>query len=181
MYCGNNKMALASQRQIADALLSMLEEMSYGDISVSAICKRADVSRQTFYSLFQSKDNVITFTLRNDCCYSADVQQSPCECEAAFRQVCGGFGRYIIQHANVLALLTRHDLMPLLRTVLREDFSKCPSLNVLYEPSLEPDVIDYLASGIASIAETYIRTGQSADPHQLEDIIYLLMHGKYYR
>ena len=78
MYCGNNKTALTSQRQIAEALLRLLEEQPYGGISVSAICKQADVSRQTFYSLFQSKENVITFALRNDCCYSAMVQDSGC-------------------------------------------------------------------------------------------------------
>ncbi len=177
MYCGNNKTALSSQRQIADALLALLEEMPYGEISISTICRRAAVSRQTFYSLFQSKDNVITFTLRNGCCYSA-CQPQDCR-ESSFREICGGFDRYIIQHADVLDVLARHDLMPLLRSVLREDFSQCLSQSGSYAPSLRPYVIDFLAAGITSIAETYIRTGKQADPEALESIIYLLMRGKY--
>ncbi len=177
MYCGNNKTALASQRQIADALLALLGESPYGEISVSAICKRAEVSRQTFYSLFRSKDNVITFTLRNDCCYSDPRQNTTCS--HTFRQICGGFSRYIIQHADVLEILARHDLMPLLRTVLREDFSHCLSVCSQGETDLRPYIIDYLAAGITSIAETYIRTGETASPERLESIIFMLMRGEY--
>lgn len=177
MYCGNNKTALASQRQIADALLALLDENPYGEISVSAICKRAEVSRQTFYSLFRSKDNVITFTLRNDCCYSDPRQKTMCD--HTFRQICGGFSRYIIQHADVLELLARHDLMPLLRTVLRENFAECLSMSALTRTDVGPYITDYLAAGITSIAETYIRTGGTASPERLEGIIYMLMRGEY--
>ena len=179
MYCGNNKTALTSQRQIAEALLRLLEEQPYGGISVSAICKQADVSRQTFYSLFQSKENVITFALRNDCCYSAMVQDSGCS--YSFQQICGGFSQYIISHAGILEVLSRHDLMPLLRSVLREDFSLCLSTAGQCCQALQPYLIDYLAAGITSIAETYIRTGETATPEALEGIIYMLLRGEFYK
>ena len=180
MYCGNNKTALTSQRQIAEALLRLLDERPYGDISVSAICKQADVSRQTFYSLFQSKENVITFALRNDCCY--DAAEHPDACGSfTFRQMCGGFSQYIIGHAGILEVLSRHDLMPLLRHVLREDFSLCLTAEGQCCQALQPYLIDYLAAGITSIAETYIRTGETASPDALEGIIYMLLRGEFYK
>ena len=178
MYCGSNKTAVASQRQITSALLDLLSEMPYAEISVSAICKRADVSRQTFYSLFQVKDNVITFALQNDCCYS---DQTHSHCDYTFRQICAGFGQYIVHHADILRILAEHDLMPLLRTVLREDFARCLSNCQCTHPALEPYVIDFMASGITSIAETYVRSDQRTDPDTLEEIIYLLMRGEYYK
>lgn len=179
MYCGNNKTALASQRQIAEALLKLLEEQPYGAISVSAICKQADVSRQTFYSLFQSKENVITFALRNDCCYSAQAQEEACR--YTFQQICGGFSQYIIGHAAILKVLSHHDLMPLLRHVLREDFSLCLTAEGQCCKALQPYLIDYLAAGITSIAETYIRTGGTASQEALEGIIHMLLRGEFYR
>ena len=179
MYCGNNKTALTSQRQIADALLQLLGEQPYGSISVSSICKRAEVSRQTFYSLFQSKENVITFALRNDCCYSGAEQQDACR--RSFQQTCGGFSQYIIGHASILEVLSRHDLMPLLRSVLREDFSLCLSPAGQCCQALQPYLIDYLAAGITSIAETYIRTGETASPEALEGVIYMLLRGSYFK
>ena len=179
MYCGNNKTALASQRQIAEALLQLLDGQPYGDISVSAICKQADVSRQTFYSLFQSKENVITFALRNDCCYSDRTHEEARPC--SFQQICEEFSQYITGHAAMLELLSRHDLMPLLRTVLREDFASCLSPTGQCCRALQPYLVDYLAAGITSIAETYIRTGKSASREALEGIIYMLLRGEFYR
>ncbi len=179
MYCGNNKTALSSQRQIAEALLHLLDEQPYSAISVSAICKQADVSRQTFYSLFQSKENVITFALRNDCCYAPAVKEDACA--YSFRQICGGFSQYIIGHAGILEVLSRHDLMPLLRSVLREDFSLYLTAEGQCCQALQPYLIDYLSAGIASIAETYIRTGETASPEALEGIIYMLLRGEFYK
>ena len=177
MYCGNNKTALASQRQIADALLSLLAEQPYASVSVSAICRRANVSRQTFYSLFQSKENVITFTLRNDCCYSGPVTAQ--DCRVTFRQVCGGFSRYIVRHADILKVLEAHDLMPLFGAVLREDFAGCLSPEEPCAAVLRPYMINYLAAGIASIAETYVRAGTMESADELEEVIYRLLRGEY--
>ncbi len=179
MYCGSNKTALASQRQIADALLSLLEEQPYDGITVSAICKRAGVSRQTFYSLFRSRENVITFALRNDCCYSEAAQDIPCE--ISLRQICERFSQYIIRHADMLDVLARNDLMPLLRAVLREDFTACLSPAGHCPEGLKPYVNDFLAAGLSSIAETYARSKEKADPEALEKIIYLLLRGEYYQ
>ena len=69
--------------------------------------------------------------------------------------------------------------MPLLRSVLREDFSLYLAHTGSYAPSLQPYVVDFLSAGITSIAETYVRTGKRADPETLESIIYLLMRGQY--
>ena len=49
MYTGDNKTAVLSQQLISDALLSILEEKAFEDISISELCKKAQVSRQTFY------------------------------------------------------------------------------------------------------------------------------------
>lgn len=72
MYCGRNKIALSSQKQIAETMLRLLTENSYAAISVSMICREAGVSRQTFYSLFQSKENVIIYMFQEKYCYSPE-------------------------------------------------------------------------------------------------------------
>ena len=70
MYCGSNKTALTSQKQISSAMLSLLQTKSYADISVCEICKEAQISRQTFYSLFRSKENVISYELEQNYCFT---------------------------------------------------------------------------------------------------------------
>ena len=184
MYCGKNKTALGSQRQIAEALLALLREERLDDVSVSAVCRRAEVSRQTFYSLFQSKENVITFALRNDCGYPAEEHaegHAEEECCASAREVCRGFSRYIIRHAELLELLAENEVMPLLRAVLREDFSRCTEIRACVRSSASEYAIDYMAAGITSVAETYIRLGRREDEEQLTEIISTLLQGGCFR
>ena len=68
VYCGCNEKALSSQRAIACALLALMEAEPYAEISISALCRAAGVSRPTFYSLFGSKDDVVAYILRENHC-----------------------------------------------------------------------------------------------------------------
>lgn len=43
------------------ALLVLMEEKKYAEISIKEICDRADLSRQTFYQIFVSKDEVMQY------------------------------------------------------------------------------------------------------------------------
>ena len=103
MYKGTNKTALFSQKLIGDAMLRLLENTPFAEISVSDLCKEADVSRQTFYSLFGSKENVIAYTIQNSCCYIGmmhflyDAQYSSfMGCEHFFRDVTGDSRVYLV-------------------------------------------------------------------------------------
>ena len=97
MYEGCNKTAIASQAAIAEALIELMKDKPYSRISVSEICKRAGVSRQTFYSLFASKDNVISFILErkycfrpqdHECCRSSMTLEDICRAYAMIFSIC---------------------------------------------------------------------------------------------
>ncbi len=63
MYKGKHKTAVKSQKVIAEAFFDILLERSYYDVSIKEICAQAGISRQTFYSLFGTKEDVIRFYL----------------------------------------------------------------------------------------------------------------------
>ena len=65
MYSGNNPTALKSQQWLTENLLDLMEEKPYEDISIMDICKRADLSRQTFYNYFDTKDELFRYMLRS--------------------------------------------------------------------------------------------------------------------
>lgn len=58
MYTGKNPSAKRSMEMIDRALLELLEEKKFDKISIKEICVRADLSRQTFYQLFASAEEV---------------------------------------------------------------------------------------------------------------------------
>ncbi len=65
MYSGNNPTAIKSQQWLTKTLLELMEEKPYTEISIMDICKKADLSRQTFYNYFESKDDLFRFLLRS--------------------------------------------------------------------------------------------------------------------
>lgn len=61
MYTGDNKKALRSMQWLDAALMKLLETEQYAKITVKDVCREADLSRQTFYQLFNSKDEVMEY------------------------------------------------------------------------------------------------------------------------
>ena len=61
MYTGKNPSALRSKDWLRKALLQLLEEQKYTQITIKEICVRADLSRQNFYQMFDSKDEVMEY------------------------------------------------------------------------------------------------------------------------
>lgn len=67
MYQGSNPTALASQSWLVDALLGLMAQRPYAQLSVREICEAAGLSRQTFYNCFDSKEEILRFRIRQ--CY----------------------------------------------------------------------------------------------------------------
>lgn len=54
-----SKLAVRTRKWITDALISLMEEKNFSDISITEIVERADVSRQSFYRHFETKEEII--------------------------------------------------------------------------------------------------------------------------
>lgn len=52
--------------KVERALRNLLEEMPYGKITVLALCEKADISRKTFYSHFDNKEDVFAYIFKRD-------------------------------------------------------------------------------------------------------------------
>ena len=180
MYQGSNKSALLSQKLISDALLRLLEEKTFNDISVSDLCREAQVSRQTFYSLFGTKENVILYELSHNCCYLPEESATSCH-SAMFRSFCEGYSRYIVEKRHIISLLVRNDMIHFLYDVQYQSLMDCK-----YFISDVPDdsrvfIVDFIASGMNSIAKNYILSGAKADVAFLEKLMFSLYGGRYFK
>ena len=176
MYCGNNKTARTSQKNIACALLELLEEKPFSRISVSELCKAAGISRQTFYSLFESKDNVITYIFQENYCYSPEKDAEDFDGTDSLHQLCLGYSSYIIRQADFIRLLVENNIIYLMYDGLLESFSCCDC----FLPHIQGDQRSYAASfyagSMTGIARTYIEQGEVLSQKELEDLTLSLFH-----
>ncbi len=176
MYQGTNKTALASQTQIADALVSLMNTTPYTQISICQICREAEVSRQTFYSLFSSKEKVITYELERN--YGLDLQ---CSCKVTgltLTDIARIYSHYFTRHRDFLCLLVDNDLIECMTDTLRCAFFSCDHFMPDFTEKKRSYMAYYLAGSLTSIAQCYVRYGEDTDEGQLQDIIQSLLGGQ---
>ncbi|GGH69236.1 TetR family transcriptional regulator [Paenibacillus silvae] len=63
MYKGNNPSAIRSQKWLTQSLLQLMDSKPYRKISVKEITELSDLSRQTFYQLFKTKEEILEYHL----------------------------------------------------------------------------------------------------------------------
>lgn len=169
MYRGNNKVAMASQQRIRKALLALLEREDFDSISTSALCREAAVSRQTFYNLYSSKEDVVVDLL-------GYYRYDPSVCEkygngcADLHVFLSAFADYLVTNAGLLRLLLRNGVFHLLYDSFRTSIDdwrnaqagaeKCPA----YRAS-------FVAAGLTGIARAYVEEGCVANREELEQTI----------
>ncbi len=175
MYTGTNKTALSSQQQIADAFVRLLRENSYTGISISAICKEAGTSRQTFYSLFESKENIILYELSKKHSFQP-ADTCPCNC-SPLTAIAREYSSYIVEKQEFLSLLVQNDLIYLMHQCLYEAFMSCGFFCRDLSERDRSFASEFMAGGLAGIAKIYILDGCRLSKEELEQMIYKLFHG----
>ena len=177
MYCGCNPTALSSQTQISDALIRLMMKKAYSSITISELCRESGISRQTFYSLFRSMENVILFTLRKKICDLPDEA----EASASLEQLCRCYSRYIRANRDLLKLLVENDIAWLVYNSIYESLLCCRKYAAESAESVFPYAAHFLAGGLTGIVRQYCAADTEVSAETLYDILYGLVSGAYFR
>lgn len=160
MYEGSNPAALRSQEELAAALIALMREEPYGKITITMICQRAQVSRQTFYQMFDGKDDVVRFVIMDE--YRAfEEKMRPFEA-LTFQEFAECTFRFFECRRAVLDLLIAHDLQGLLQEQFQIALGKilsqfrCESDNVFDDENRA-----FLAGGLCAMAIHRARYGDN--------------------
>ena len=182
MYQGCNKTALCSQKSIAEGFYELLKEKEYSKITASEICKKSGVSRQTFYSLFSSKENIVAFILSKE--YSFNPSEE-CQCKGhpSLMELSRGFSSFIVQKGDFIDLLEKNNIIYLMQETLYEGFNCCSGEYNAEAGNckLASDLaVDFVASGLTTIAKHYVKNRSQISCDELEKLIYMLFSGEYF-
>ena len=180
MYQGCNKTALCSQKNIAEGFWDLLREKEYSKITASEICKRSGVSRQTFYSLFSSKENVVAFILSKEYAFNP-TEECGCCGKPTLSQLSKGYASFIVQKCDFIELLEKNHIIYLMQYSLSQSFSCCKDMYGFADqnPFYFDLTIDFIASGLTAIAKHYVKNRHTISCDMLEKIIYALFSGEY--
>ena len=180
MYCGTNKTALQSQRQIAQAMMALIQQKPYAQITVSELCKTAGISRQTFYSLFTSRENVMVFTLQaNGCEESRVVPPSHARGrDSALGWLCRAYSEYILRNRRLIKLLVDNHIDHLLYDSFHESMIHCDCFLPDADSCTRGYAAGFYAGGIACVARRYAQQGCTTSPGELETLLMTLLSGR---
>lgn len=122
MYHGDNPTAQKSQQWIAQSVIELMTVKPYSELSIRDICKKADLSRQTFYNLFDSKEEVLRFCLRinYEKLFSEQANAGSITIEAAVRD----FANEMKLDAKLLTLMIDNGL----ESIITDEIARCVEL-----------------------------------------------------
>ena len=178
MYCGTNKTALASQRQLADAMMRLISQKPYAQISVSELCKAAGISRQTFYTLFTSRENVMVFTLQSRACCETGAERAGGAGQEGLRRLCRGYSEYLLRNQRLIRLLVENHIDYLLYDTFFEAMDGCDGFLPKADPCTRSYAASFYAGGIACVARRYAQEGCASSASQLESLLMTLLSGR---
>lgn len=157
MYRGNNKTAITSQHIIADALFKMMEEKKFSDISISSLCKEAQISRQTFYSLFNSKENIVRFVFDNT--YEFLKGEYHRMERFGLETMCQKYCEYVVQNQEFLKILIDNELSVIMYNSFKAPFCNCERLKI-NDPNMSQELFaSFISGALTSITITFINEG----------------------
>lgn len=157
-----------SRQMIEEALFSLMKEKSYTEISVSEITKRADISRRTFYRLYQGKDDVIPAYFEK-LCEHYQSNSKPIQ-EYAIEQVAAEFFSFWYQYKEFLLMLYQSGLESMLFLGINRASERVIRSRI-GEHSLQqmPELIyfvDYSTGGFINLLYRWIREGMELSPQE---------------
>lgn len=167
MYTGTNPSALRSQQWIAEGLLELMREKQFAQITVKEICSRADLTRQTFYQFFSSKEDVVRFALTKY--YTAFEEGLLGRGVISLEVLSAAFFHFFQEHKHVVLLLIEHRLDYL----LSEQFSLALPriMNLCVEEGSEmianPHINSFVVGGLSAMIIDWLKSDSKTDETEL--------------
>ena len=177
MYTGNNKIALQSKKEIQNSLLILLEKKDYNSISISELCKKAQVSRQTFYTLYKTKENIV-IDLFNNVLYNPNIPKREDGKFNVEKYYCY-FSNYLIANYKVLKLFEKNNLLHYLYSTLYSSIIDFPNYFTNYDDKTKQYIASFIASGYMAITYSFLANNGTDNSDYLIEKMNFLFSGLY--
>ena len=178
MYKGNNPTALQSQEMIIKGMLSIMETKSFESITIKSICEHSLVSRQTFYSLFNSKEEVLE--LHFDKMFDLFIEKFTRNKINTISDICFEFVKYIESDKNFIKLLVNNNLTHMMTLKFEQYLIEIGNTLSINKKYMYEYAMAFMAGALVEIVARYIREGENIDQENLAFLIEKILKGDYF-
>lgn len=180
MYTGNNQIAKRSMQWLDQALMSLLETEHYSRITVKDICAAADLSRQTFYQMFDSKDEVMEYhfsvlfaSFKESCGDFAGI-----DCQELVKR----FFSFFYGERSFVKLLIENNMTHLLEREFERYLPMISLFRRVNETEEYPDYsVAYMAGALTQTLIHWFRRGFEPDISQVSRLVDSTISGKVFQ
>lgn len=178
MYTGNNPSALRSMEWIRSALLYLLKQEKYDRITIKEICKQADLSRQTFYQIFGSKDEVIQYHFST--LFQEFERQSDSFQNDTIPHITQHFFSFFYEHRDFIQILISNHLTFLLEQQFEVYLKKITLFRNINEKELHGDYTTaYVAGALTQVLIHWFQHSFDLSIDELSKLVAETIIGKY--
>lgn len=173
MYHGNNPAALRSQKAIIVAFNQMLKEQPFQNITIKELMIRTGLSRPTFYKMFTSLDEIITFQLNQlftDYVQKTKITEIKNLCDASTV-----FFSFFEQNQAFISTLIINNKSCLLQTQCSNYLNDDAFVKFLQPPNTttdeKPAVVSFITAGIIGLANEWVQEPTKYTPTELANLV----------
>lgn len=169
MYTGTNPKALLSIELIVNAFIELFHKHPYEEINIKSLCKKADISRQTFYNVFDTKEEVLRKYI-GQIFSKILIKYSDSEIPTA-QQSIEYFIQTFYENRDFMDLIMKNNL----ENILTEEFVYAiTDLSHLYEGDDVPNLdyqLEFYAGGLTQILIHWMKDNNRISTKDLIDLL----------
>jgi AcrR family transcriptional regulator len=168
----SNPIAIRSQKWICNALIELMKQKPYNKISITEICNKANLVRETFYRNFSSKDAVVKFCLEEKFNEFIDNIRIDKNNLTLYDMGVHYFG-YWKEEKEFLKILIDNKLLNIILENFSEQFSKIIDHLIKKEESMQTKsyIVDMYAGAFTNLLVKWILNDCKEPPEEMARII----------
>ncbi|MDF2524414.1 MAG: Transcriptional regulator, AcrR family [Clostridiales bacterium] len=157
---------------LAKALLELMDEKSYENISIKELTDRAMLSRRTFYTNFETKEDILKYYI--DTLVSEYIEILQAYQRLTSQDIAKEYFSYWFSHRNLLRLLKKNNLLILIK-VFVEFLRNMKSLLIIQDHTYTDSELQYyeavfMAGGLWNLLDVWVEKDFDKNCDEMTDI-----------
>lgn len=169
-----NPLSIQSKEWLMNALLELLSEKPYNEITITEMASRAQLTRRTFYRNFETKEDVLNMYIQELCCEYKKLLQE--EIILKVHNVAKVYFTFWNKHLEFLAIMEKNNLLfmilqkynkylPVLHGELIGNNEELENSNMLEY------ILTFSAGGFFNTLVKWVHDGAKKSPEEIANIV----------